>query len=819
MRGLRLVLIGLLAALVAVLPLTFGSASAAPPDAAKAKVQKGATVQKGLGSEDAAKGSHDRKAPIAQQQEALLKTALERKLKGDKSAQGKVAQVAKGQYVELAREGTDKVFTIIAEFGNARYPNPLFQDTTATGAPASDAQTFNGPLHNQIPEPNRAVDNSTLWQEDYSPAHYDDMYFNRMKDYYETQSSNRYSIEGAVHGWVTVPYNQAFYGRDFCGDIVCSTSKLLARDALSVWVQQQLTAGQTLAQVQDYLKSFDEWDRYDLDGDGNFDEPDSYIDHLQVVHAGGDQAAGDPTYGSDAIWSHRWFSNLQGGGPHGFVGFNVGTNTGLLTSAVPNNPTGIWAFDYTVQPENGGLGVFAHEYGHDLGLPDLYDTSGNTGGAENSTGFWTIMSSGSNIGDGSPDGIGDAPTDMGAYEKFSLGWLGCATCPGGQFYDVAFAGEESDHKLGPNDVATKKAQALFVVLPDSDRETLVTAPKSGSYAYWSGMGHNFTHTMTKPVTYAAGSTLSADVWYDTEAHFDYFFLEVSQNNGSTWTPVMTNLSLPASDDSGNFNGSGTGIAGSSGGVYKSLTAALPGSGPSLVRWVYKTDANTGGEGVVIDNMLVTGSPVDGAETDAQANAWTYDGFLRIKDGIGITKHFNAYVAENRQYDRYDASLRTAYNFGFLDSRPDWVETHPYENGMLVSYWNEAYGDNNVGDHPGSGLILPVDAHPSFHHYYDGHLMRQRTLSYDSTFGLEPTTAITVHKDSKPSTIASQPAVATFDDTKTWWFNADQHAATGAHVGRYQPGWTGVNVPKTGTTITVVNTSAHGQMMQVRVGRS
>ena len=38
--------------------------------------------------------------------------------------------------------------------------------------------------------------------------------------------------------------------------------------------------------------------------------------------------------------------------------------------------TGIWVGDYTMQPENGGIGVFAHEYGHDLGLPDLYDFSG-----------------------------------------------------------------------------------------------------------------------------------------------------------------------------------------------------------------------------------------------------------------------------------------------------------------------------------------------------------------------------------------------------------------------------------------------------------
>jgi immune inhibitor A len=429
------------------------------------------------------------------------------------------------------------------------------------------------------------------------------------------------------------------------------------------------------------------------------------------------------------------------------------------------------------------------------------------------------MSSGANIGDGSPDGIGDAPTDMGAWEKFQLGWLGCPSCPGGAFYQVAHAGDKTATlQLGPNDAATKKAQALIVTLPDRARDTLVVAPKTGTYAYWSGMGDNFSHSMTKPVTYAAGSTLTADLWYDTEPHFDYVFLEVSHDNGTTWEPVNTNLSEPASADEGSFNSSGTGIAGSSGGVYKSLTASLPGSGAALVRWRYETDANTGGKGAVVDNMVIGGNPVDGAESDADRAAWTYDGFQPLANGIATTKHFNAYIAENRQHDGYDASLATAYNFGFLNTKPDWVETYPYQPGMLVTYWDESFSNNNVGEHPGGGLALPVDAHPSFEHWAsDGQYMRQRIQAFDSTFGLARVPAITLHKDSVATTIGSKAAVPAFDDTKTWWYATDGHTA--AHEGRYQVGWTSVDVPNTGTTIKVLGQASGGKYMTISVGPS
>ena len=121
----------------------------------------------------------------------------------------------------------------------------------------------------------------------------------------------------------------------------------------------------------------------------------------------------------------------------------------------------------------------------------------------------------------------------------------------------------------------------------------------------------------------------------------------------------------------------------------------------------------------------------------------------------------------------------------------------------------------MGDHPGEGELLPVDAHPTFFHSYDGHILRNRILSYDSTFGIRPTTSITVHKNSQPTTIPSQAANRIFDDSLSYWFNSDEHAATGAHVGRFQPGWYSVKVPNAGVQIRVNDMDADKMVVQVR----
>jgi immune inhibitor A len=224
--------------------------------------------------------------------------------------------------------------------------------------------------------------------------------------------------------------------------------------------------------------------------------------------------------------------------------------------------TGYWIGDYTIEPEDGGVGVFAHEFAHDLGLPDAYNTGGGPG---NSTGFWTIMSSGSYLNDGTVD-LGSKPGDFNAWEKFQLGWLN---------YEVAFAGQKSEHKLGPAEANTKQAQGLFVVLPDKYVTETIASPYSGSYFYYSGSGDELGNYMYRNVTLPAGTVdLTAQVNYEIETDWDYAYLFI---NGA---PHPTDHST---NDNPNGNNQGEGITGFSSG-WETLTADLSAyAGPLVSR--------------------------------------------------------------------------------------------------------------------------------------------------------------------------------------------------------------------------------------------
>ena len=65
-----------------------------------------------------------------------------------------------------------------------------------------------------------------------------------------------------------------------------------SRDSVDAWYANELASGKTATEIDAYLSQFDVWDRYDFNEDGNFNEADGYLDHFQAVHAGGGEEGG-----------------------------------------------------------------------------------------------------------------------------------------------------------------------------------------------------------------------------------------------------------------------------------------------------------------------------------------------------------------------------------------------------------------------------------------------------------------------------------------------------------------------------------------------
>lgn len=215
-------------------------------------------------------------------------------------------------------------------------------------------------------------------QEKYPPGHYEEMLFSvgtyptgSMADYYSDNSYGKFEITGDVTVfWYTAPESTAYY---YCNkDRIPGTSDDFGLGFL------EPNAGTFVKHLVSLADPDVDFSRYDNDDNGS-------VDALQVCHAGpGAESTGDPNH----IWSHK-------------------SSINWLTE------DGVYVRTYTIQPEANAIGVYAHEFGHALGLPDLYDTDYSSSGC----GEWTIMASGS-WGNG-----GKTPACFGAWEKYELGWV------------------------------------------------------------------------------------------------------------------------------------------------------------------------------------------------------------------------------------------------------------------------------------------------------------------------------------------------------------------------------------------------------------
>ncbi|HEU5203779.1 MAG TPA: immune inhibitor A domain-containing protein [Candidatus Limnocylindrales bacterium] len=640
----------------------------------------------------------NRPGPFTARQEARRKAAQELILSGKASpnADG-VVPLADDKYFEAAVAGEGRLFTILAEFGSdaegryGRVPGPLHNEISKPNREIVDGQT------NPDYDPALPYDNFKHWKADFTTAYYDDLFFgdsDSMADFYSAQSSGNYTVAGEVSDWVTVPGNASLYGDNAIEDF--GGAWHFIEDAGNAWYAHALAELGSKAAVEDFLADFDVWDRYDHDNDGNFDEPDGYIDHFQAVHAGEGEDAGGGAQGADAIWSHRWYVNATDFGATGpsedaqFGGAKIGD-------------TNYWLGDYTVEAENGGLGVFVHEYGHDLNLPDFYDT--NAG--ENGTAFWTVMSSGSWLGDGTED-IGTRPDYMGPWEKLQLGWLD---------YSVVNEGETASTSLDPS-------EAVIVDVPDLALETEYTTPASGEQMWWSTSADDLNTTLQNSFDLGSVSkaTLTVKAWYDIEAGFDYLHAEYSTDGGAEWI---------AADDP---------LSGSSNGRWKTLRYTIPGGADdTLFRFRFQSDGGVHLDNVFLDDFVLKsgGTQIFTDDVEAGADGWTAEGGWKLSDGVEEALGDRYYIAENRTYVGYDAGLETGpYQFSFALTDPDKVEHFVQQDGLLIWMVDETYTDNNTSEHAGRGLALPIDARFTPFKYSDGTQPSNRRQPFDATFGVQ-----------------------------------------------------------------------------------
>ncbi|HYT04499.1 MAG TPA: M6 family metalloprotease domain-containing protein [Gemmatimonadales bacterium] len=250
--------------------------------------------------------------------------------------------------------------------------------------------------------------------------------------FYWEMSNKLLDIEGHTYGPATLDSNEVTYagkppcsGNPIPGDANCNGQ----------WYNFQTPDPFTRTQngLRQALRKLDngsiDWSQYDSDHDG-------YVDLAVFIQPAGDGACGGTT--NNHLWSHR--SSL----------FPVYTTK---TPDPYHAGDSIKVADYILESGVGGgtscdttqimpVGTVAHETGHGLGLPDLYDTSLRTEGV----GFWSLMS----VGNYSKP---LSPSRMDAWSLSELGWVTVAP--------LTTSGPYTPYTLGP----APTADSAFLVRP------------------------------------------------------------------------------------------------------------------------------------------------------------------------------------------------------------------------------------------------------------------------------------------------------------------------------------------------------------------
>ena len=191
------------------------------------------------------------------------------------------------------------------------------------------------------------------------------------RKYFEASSHGAYSPKFDVIGPVQVSHNLKYYAEN--------TSSTRDKN-MSEFVTE--ICNMVVAWGTDLTK-------YDADNDG-------FIDYMGIIFAGyGEADSGD----ENTIWPHKYevtyYKKITSQGKT-FKVYNCNPEMNAMTGHYM------------------GIGTFCHEFGHVLGLPDIYSTDNTT--VHKTSGEWDIMDYGCYVNEG------DTPPAYTGYERFFMGW-------------------------------------------------------------------------------------------------------------------------------------------------------------------------------------------------------------------------------------------------------------------------------------------------------------------------------------------------------------------------------------------------------------
>ncbi len=248
-----------------------------------------------------------------------------------------------------------------------------------------------------------------------TPFTYESFLNEKLRAYYLEVSQNRFHLNPTVTVWLQPDQMYHYF---INSDQTTGTSDdygfNTSEDAftfdppMNVWG----LARAAIRKADEAGVDFTLFDNDGPDGIPSSGDDDGVVDAIIIIHAGrGAERAADAG-GADLIWSHK--SDL---------------NDPIVISAMgETSADGVKIGPYLFVPENGNLGVFAHEFGHILGLPDLYGTFNEEGSTVQLSlvGAFCLMDAGGLMPLlAQPGGIapGSMPTHINPVFKEWLGWL------------------------------------------------------------------------------------------------------------------------------------------------------------------------------------------------------------------------------------------------------------------------------------------------------------------------------------------------------------------------------------------------------------